>query len=128
MRTIRLERTLDLGAPEPLQWNILDDARDKGMVEDWTKDDDEGEGMEVDRDVAPLPGQEGTASVGLGLGGDVPPSDAPSVSGSAAVGLLGLDGDAEEIARRLEEKYGGAPKKPKVSMNPYSAETYGDDE
>lgn len=87
MQTIRLERQLD---PEgsTLEWNILDDAREKGMVDVWGPVDEEVElvvdvGLEVDGS-ATLPAA-GTVAGLLGLGGD--------------------DEDEVEIARRFEEKF-----------------------
>ena len=94
MKTIRLERMLDPHGGT-MEWNILEDAREKGMVEDW---------VEEEKEVAEMPrageADHAVASVA-----------APSTGGS----FLDLaDGDPEEIARRLEEKYGDAkPKKPK---------------
>ena len=117
MRTIRLERKLILG-DGMFEWNILDDAREKGMVDDWEAkdgDDDDDEGMEVDGTAA------GPAAPVVPGSSDLPPDiDGQPTAGpsNGPSGLMNLDGDAEEIARRLEEKYGDAPKaKPKVSAN-----------
>ena len=84
MRTIRLERAL-VPEGQTLDWNILDDARDQGMVDVWgqveeDKDIPVDNVMELD---APA-GSMGQEVIGLGLGGDL---------------------DAEEMARRFDEKY-----------------------
>ena len=113
MRTIRLEKDLVLG-DGMVEWNILDDAREKGMVDDWVDkeaDDEDDEGMEVDGD-GPAPGLAGSSDLPADVDGQ--PAAGPS---TGLAGLLSLDGDAEEIARRLEEKYGDAAKpKAKVSV------------
>ena len=113
MRTIRLERDLVLG-DGMFEWNFLDDAREKGMIDDWgDKEADDEDGMEVDG--------EGAAAVMPGSNNQPPElRDGQPVAGpsTGVTGLLNLDGDAEEIARRLEEKYGDVPKaKAKVSVS-----------
>ena len=107
MKTIRLERQL---GPEgsTLEWNILDDAREKGMVDVWAPVEEDKEvvedgGMEVD---GPVTGPAGTGAFPVAGPGTDP-----------VAGLLpgGDDEDAEAIARRLEDKYGDKKRKVKVS-------------
>ena len=88
MRTIRLERQLE---PEghTLEWNILDEAQEKGMVGVWGPEEEArdivgGEAMELN--AVSGPSDMGPAAQLLGPGSD--------------------EVDPEEIARRLEEKYG----------------------
>ena len=96
MRTIRLERDL-LPQGETLEWNILDDAREKGMVDVWTSIDEE---------------RDGAVNGGMELDAQLPDSSAGPVAGLFEPD--GGDEDAEDIARRLEEKYGDKKKKVKV--------------
>lgn len=99
MKTMRLEREL-VPDGQTLEWNILDDAREKGMISEWAP-------VEEERDV--------TVDGGMDVDGQGPaPSDGP------AAGLLGpggIDEDAEAIARRLEEKYAEPKKKKKVKVS-----------
>ena len=101
MKTIRLERQLE---PEgqTLEWNILDEAQEKGMIDVW------GAGEET-RDIVAEEAMEGNAISG------------PSEIGPAAqlLGPGGDDVDPEEIARRLEEKY-GEKKKIKVGCSSFA--------
>lgn len=84
MKTIRLEREL---APEgqTLEWNILDDAREKGMVSDWGQ-------VEEEKDVA----ADGATEVDGLIDGPL----------AGLLGSAGSDEAPEVIAKRLEEKYG----------------------
>lgn len=106
MRTIRLEVSL-LAEGQTLEYNVLDDARAKGMVEGaW----EEPEKIE-DEEAAPE----------ANGGGEFPPSSSaagPSNGGGLAA-MLGEDISAEEMARMLEEKYGDAdkPKKKKAKVS-----------
>ena len=96
MKTIRLERPLSTTS-ETLMWNILDEARDKGMVAAWVSKEDEageenpegvnGDAMEIDG--------------GPGEGGDAPQDG------------VGMDEDAQlrALAKRYEEKYDAKPQK-----------------
>ncbi|WVQ77528.1 hypothetical protein IAR50_007214 [Cryptococcus sp. DSM 104548] len=105
MKTIRLERAM-LPPGETLEWNILDEAREKGLCIAW------GVGVLEDLPVGlKIPGVELTGEVTPGDAMDVDgqgesvggPSSAPPAPG--AIFGAGED-DPEEIARRLEEKYG----------------------
>jgi hypothetical protein len=94
MKTIRLEVDLtETKEGETLFYFVLDQAKDLGMVDEWPADvAGEEVGMEVD--------EEGP------IDGSMP---IPSTIG------LGFDGDAEEIARRFEERYQEEAKPKRVS-------------
>ncbi|WWC92660.1 uncharacterized protein L201_007619 [Kwoniella dendrophila CBS 6074] len=129
MKTIRLEKAM-LVEGETLEWNILDDARDKGMVaEVWgvaedpitdaIKENGEDGTMDVDNP-HPLPidgDPNGSLVNGNGNGHSRIPGE--GVAGPSSGPLFGLgfgDEDPEEIARRLEEKYADEPKGKKAKI------------
>ncbi|KAK8849787.1 hypothetical protein IAR55_005123 [Kwoniella newhampshirensis] len=117
VQTIRLERAM-VAENETLEWNILQEAREKGMVEAW------GVGISAE--------EAAKEDVAGDITGDMDAEDAgaldvddngagPSTNTRPLVGLgfgAGFaDEDPEEIARRLEEKYGEEnQKKKKVAM------------
>lgn len=106
MKTIRLERPL-VQDGETMEWNILDDARANGLCVAW------GVGVVDD-----LPGSvPGTITPGAsGMSGVVEEGmevDGSPMAGPSTGGILGMgfaDEDPEEIARKLEEKYGDKKK------------------
>jgi hypothetical protein len=102
MQTLRLERPL-VPSDDTMEWNILDDARERGLMP-WTIG--EPDEKETVQPLGPAPtGEEAMAD------GDGPPAE-PFGAG----GLFNMDEDLspEEIARRLEEKYDKPKKKSKV--------------
>ena len=111
LRTIRLERTFDQ-EDQTLEWNILEDARARGMVEDWLPVDDDKEIVaDVEAEVSFVAPDESVP----------PPSGAPS---GGIFGMMDADEDAEAIARRLEEKYKDtAPKKRSAKVCPVPPHT-----
>lgn len=116
MQTIRLEKEL-LGFGETLEWNIMDDARERGLIPAigaWAEDKEDL--VKEEAGVMDVDGLEA---------GNVEPANK---GGAGTGGILGLlNEDAEEIARRLEEKYGDAnkPKKAKVRRAALSFESSG---
>lgn len=110
MKTIRLERPLVQNG-ETMEWNILDDARANGLCVAW------GVGVVDD-----LPGSvPGTITPGAsamsGLAEEGMEVDGSPIGGPSTGGILGIgfaDDDPEEIARKLEEKYGDKKKTKKV--------------
>lgn len=106
MQTIRLERNL-LGPNETLEWNILEDAKEQGMVIAWGEEDkpEDDEGSAAAAAAGPS-----------GAGGDAalpgPPGEADPFGGD----LFGMEGSAEEIAARLEAKYGDKKPKKKAGL------------
>ena len=109
MKTIRLERTM-LEPGSTLEWNILEDARERGMVEVWAAPDEEREERPKPQTVVPD---------GSGPSSAIP-LDAPVVPGLDFDDLR----EAEEIARQLEEKYGDQ-NKPKKRRKPVSLKGVG---
>ncbi|ODN84959.1 hypothetical protein L202_00803 [Cryptococcus amylolentus CBS 6039] len=109
MKTIRLERTM-LPPGETLEWNILDEAREKGLCIAW------GVGVLEDLPAGvKIPAVEVTGDVSLGVGMDVDGQGEGVTAPGAIFG--GGEDDPEEIARRLEEKY-GEKKKTKKKKRP----------
>jgi hypothetical protein len=114
MITVRLEREFvahRVGSEEPLEWNILDEAREKGMVAEWNIAQ---AAAAASATAAPFAGQEnGNAEAG-------PSSAGANGNGPLSGHILSnpfVDDDesAEAIAARLEAKYGNEkPKKVKV--------------
>ncbi|OCF39684.1 hypothetical protein I317_06539 [Kwoniella heveanensis CBS 569] len=112
MKTIRLESKM-LPDGETLEWDILEDARAHGMVaEIWA----------VAEDDVPIKNGEDGAGVGVQIDGQGSEaeinglSNGPGPAGPSSGPLFGLgfgDEDPEEIARRLEEKYGEDNRKSK---------------
>jgi hypothetical protein len=102
MQTLRLERPL-VPSDDTMEWNILDDARERGLAP-WTIGEPE-EKETVQPSASAPAGDEVMAD------GDGPPAE-PFGAG----GLFNMDEDLspEEIARRLEEKYDKPKKKSKV--------------
>lgn len=80
MVTIRLEYKLKPEG-EDSEWNVLEAAQDAGLVPRWAGAEEEKMMEAMDTDEA-QPARDGPRSI-----------------------LMGLDGDAEEIARRLDEKH-----------------------
>nr|XP_019043705.1 hypothetical protein I302_08286 [Kwoniella bestiolae CBS 10118]OCF22635.1 hypothetical protein I302_08286 [Kwoniella bestiolae CBS 10118] len=121
IKTIRLERAM-LPAGETLEWNILDDAREKGMLgEVWSIAEDvpvenlkDENGMDID------------GAPALPNGHEVLPGEAPAGPSSGPLFGLGFgDETPEEVARRLEAKYGGEDeKKSKKSKKRKPVEMY----
>ncbi|WRT69838.1 uncharacterized protein IL334_006829 [Kwoniella shivajii] len=117
MKTIRLEKSM-LAEGETLEWNVLDEARDKGMVaEIWGVAEDVAEpikdGMEEGMEVDPSIPIEGEIAATNGHTLEV----SQPIAGPSSGPLYGLglgDEDPEEIARRLEEKYGDDNKSKKA--------------
>ncbi|WVF68361.1 hypothetical protein IAT40_003126 [Kwoniella sp. CBS 6097] len=113
MRTIRLESKM-LPEGETLEWDILEDARTHGMVaEVWAVAED---------DMPIKEGEEGAVTAGVQADGQGHEGEAnglsngPGPAGPSSGPLFGLgfgDEDPEEIARRLEEKYGEDNRKSK---------------
>lgn len=110
MKTIRLERPLVQNG-ETMEWNILDDARANGLCVAW------GVGV-VDDLPGSVPGTMTPGAAGMsGLTEEGMEIDGSPVAGSSTGGVLGIgfaDEDPEEIARKLEEKYGDKKKTKKV--------------
>jgi len=105
MKTIRL--TIDLSQLKTgvtIEYNVLDNAKELGMVDEWPMDLGEREVKGDDLD-----GEDGTPGVDGEIPGGVPKAPPP-------VGLRLDEDDAIEIARRLEEKYGD--KKPAKKVRP----------
>lgn len=104
---------------ETLEWNILEDAREKGMVEAW------GVGVSAEEVAKEAAAGELAESMQAGAeaGMEVDengagPSTAPQPLLGLGLGMGFADEDAEEIARRLEEKYGDEDnKKKKVAVS-----------
>ncbi|WWC95660.1 hypothetical protein V866_002525 [Kwoniella sp. B9012] len=130
MKTIRLERAM-LPEGETLEWNILDDARENGMVaEIWGVAEGEGEPEDLPIPI-PSENQNGMEIDGIPQpsvppnGHEVLPGEAPAGPSSGPLFGLGFgEEDPEEIARRLEEKYGDDNKKSKKSKKRKPVETY----
>lgn len=105
MKTIRLEHALLPDKEgDTLEWNILEDAQQRGMVEVWVPPEE--------RKKAKVPVEAGDAAEVLGDG------FAGVREGNILSGLFGGDDiSPEEMARRLEEKYElPAKKKKKVKV------------
>lgn len=137
--TIRLSRTLIQG--DSIIWNVLETAKEQKLVSSWAAGYDPANPdgpLDADGDIGmdgPVGLGMGEASglepdvgaIGLGMGDGGPPPGLPS-AGPATGGLLGMVGEgdltAEEIAQRLEEKYGDKPKrKTKVDLVAYPTST-----
>ena len=103
MKTIRLERPLIVNSEDPLEWNILDDARAHGMVAEWDEQNNEepDDGLSAQRTVP-------ATSAGPSVPEDGPTglTNGPETAGPSGPSLLSIvDGDAEEIAQRFEQRY-----------------------
>ncbi|WVQ95912.1 hypothetical protein IAU59_003011 [Kwoniella sp. CBS 9459] len=115
MRTIRLESQM-MPEGETLEWDILEDARAHGMVaEVWAVAEDDVPAKEGEGGAAGLQA-DGQADEGEvnGL------SNGPGPAGPSSGPLFGLgfgDEDPEEIARRLEERYGDDNRKSKKAKS-----------
>jgi hypothetical protein len=105
MQTIRLEKAL-LPPGATLEWNILDEAKEKGLVHVWAEAEEKELGEEAEKGIA-----NGDA---VGMEGDLGGQGGPL----GGTGIFGLDGELspEEIARRYEEKYDKPRKKSKVGV------------
>lgn len=102
MLTIRVDREFE-DDYETLEWNILDDARERGMVAEWpTGPDISNTPAEPEHPVA---------------GPSQPPLPVPLDGNGLDANLM--DDDALAIAARLEVKYGGPPKKRKTKKEEY---------
>ncbi|WWD20419.1 hypothetical protein CI109_104895 [Kwoniella shandongensis] len=117
VKTIRLERAMGPDN-ETLEWNILEDAREKGMVEAW------GVGVSAEEVAKEAAAGELAESMQAGVAdasmevdeNGAGPSTAPQPVFGLGLGTSFADEDPEEIARRLEEKYGDENKKKKVAI------------
>ncbi|WVR07923.1 hypothetical protein IAU60_004966 [Kwoniella sp. DSM 27419] len=111
IKTIRLEKAM-LKEGETLEWNILDDAREQGMIaEIWAVTEEEVP-TNLPMDVEGAVNGNGMGEAEASNGPTAGPSSRPLFSNL-------VDEDPEEIARRLEEKYGDAPKPKKTKIKKF---------
>lgn len=106
MKTIRLEHVLlpeDGG--ETLEWNILEDAQRRGMVEVWLTPEEKEAAAQAANEHADV------------LGNGIPASE-DNILGSIFGGQGENEETPEEIARRLEEKYDKPAAKKSKKLKP----------
>ncbi|RXK39697.1 hypothetical protein M231_03052 [Tremella mesenterica] len=102
MRTIRLKKVLPLDG-QTLMWNILEDARERGMVDVWIPPEEKEDGPSR-------------------------PNESAILTTDPLGSVPGLEVDeqraAEELARQLEERYAEKPKRKKKKAASKKTEEY----